>query len=360
MWVTRWDYKTPSDITRIADRCREANIDTILFQVRGNATAFYRSSIEPWAEQFDFKDPGFDPLALMVEAAHARGLRLVAWVNVVPAWYGPVAPKSPDHVWNKHPEWSWYDQKGKRQAFSEKFYVSLNPCLPEVRAYIVSVLEEIVANYAIDGLHLDYMRFPNEAPATPAGSGIDYPRDAKTVALFEKATGKKPDADRAAWNDWRTGQVTQLVRQIRAMIRAKKPAVELTSAVGPMRANALTHMQDSDRWLAEDLVDGLYPMNYSGDPKVFAQRCAAWKSAPKDKRIVMGVMFEKGKPDVLRTEVQQSLDEFNGFAVFAWGSLFETPNDVVDRPDPAARAARDALRQAVMPWLSTAKPAKAR
>jgi uncharacterized lipoprotein YddW (UPF0748 family) len=360
MWVTRWDYKTPADLTRIAERCREAGIDTILFQVRGNATAYYRSTIEPWAEQFDFKDPGFDPLALMIEAAHGRGMRLVAWVNVVPAWYGPVAPKSPAHVWNKHPEWSWYDQKGKRQAFSEKFYVSLNPCLPEVRAYIVSVIEEIVANYAIDGLHLDYMRFPNESPATPAGSGVDYPRDSKTLAIFEKATGKKPDADRVAWDSWRTAQVTQLVRQIRAMVNARKPAVELTSAVGPIRANALTHFQDSDRWLAEDLVDGLYPMNYAADPKVFAQRCAAWKSAPKDKRIVMGVMFEKAKSDALRAEVQQALDEFNGFAVFAWGSLFETPNDAVDRPEPAARAARDALRQVVMPWLREARPGGAR
>src|SRR5437660_9113777 len=67
MWVTRWDFKTKDDVLRIAESCAQLGLNTINFQVRGNATAFYRSKLEPWAEQFDFADPGFDPLATMLE-----------------------------------------------------------------------------------------------------------------------------------------------------------------------------------------------------------------------------------------------------------------------------------------------------
>ncbi|MDZ4773573.1 MAG: family 10 glycosylhydrolase [Planctomycetota bacterium] len=356
MWVTRWDYKTAADCRAIAENCRANGIDTILFQVRGNATAFYRSKLEPWAEQFGFKDPGFDPLATMIEETHSRGMRLVAWVNAVPAWWGTTPPSDPNHVYNKHPEWMWYDQYGKRQALSEKFYVSLNPCLPEVRAHVVAVIGEIVSNYAIDGVHLDYMRFPNEAPATPAGTDIDYPRDAKTVALFTKATKKTPEQDGAAWKSWRTAQVTELVRQIRAKVRSLKPEIELSSAVGVKRESALAHHQDAYTWLKEDLVDTVYPMNYTGDPKVFATRTDAWNQAAPGERIVQGVNFGMGTSDTMRAQVQAALEKSEGFAIFAYSSLFPSPVDAVDRPDPKQRAERDALSKIVQAWLRELKP----
>ena len=135
---------------------------------------FYPSKIEPWAEQFDYQDPGYDPLATALREAHARDMELHAWMNIMPAWRGTKPPTCPDQIYNTHPEWFWYDQHGNRQALS-RFYVSLNPCLPEVREYLVRVLEEVVANYPIDGIHMDYIRFPSEPPATPRGSGIDYP-----------------------------------------------------------------------------------------------------------------------------------------------------------------------------------------
>ena len=71
IWVPRWDYKTADDVRSIVRNCARAGFDTVLFQVRGNGTVAYRSRIEPWAEEFGFRDPGFDPLATAVARARA-------------------------------------------------------------------------------------------------------------------------------------------------------------------------------------------------------------------------------------------------------------------------------------------------
>ncbi|MGE0481604.1 MAG: glycoside hydrolase family 10 protein, partial [Phycisphaerae bacterium] len=159
IWVTRFDYKSEADVQRIIRNCADAGFNQVVFQVRGNANAFYDSKLEPWAVELGGKHPGWDPLAVAVRAARARKVGLHAWVNVMPAWRGTKPPANPEQLYNKRPEWFWYDQHGNRQALSD-FYVSLNPCLPEVREYHVDVFEEIVARYDVDGLHLDYIRFP--------------------------------------------------------------------------------------------------------------------------------------------------------------------------------------------------------
>ena len=192
IWVTRGDFRTADDVTRIMEDCSRGGFNTVIFQVRGNGTVFYPSKIEPWAEQFNFTSPGFDPLGQAIQEAHRRGMELHAWVNVMPAWRGTKPPASPEQLYNKHPEWFWYDQHGKRQPLNP-FYVSLNPCLPEVREYLVDVFHEIVANYPIDGLHLDYIRFPNDN----APRGVDYPHDPRTLALYREATGRAPADSRA-------------------------------------------------------------------------------------------------------------------------------------------------------------------
>jgi uncharacterized lipoprotein YddW (UPF0748 family) len=358
IWVTRFDYRTPDDVRRIFENCASAGFDTVLFQVRGNATAFYRSRLEPWAEQFGFKDPGFDPLALAVEEARRRGLRLHAWVNVMPVWWGTKPPADPRQLWNAHPEWAWYDQHGKRQAFSERFYVSLNPCLPEVREHLVAVVREIARGYAVDGIHLDYIRYPKEPPATPKGSDSDWTRDARTVERFRSATGKDPARDRAAWDAWRTEQVTQVVRALRAMLREERPGVQLSAAVGaePER-HVREYFQDARTWMREGLVDTVYPMNYASDLATFERRAALWRSPGGGARVVMGIMLRAKDLDVQRGQIEQSARDFDGWSLFAYALLWPSPGDELEPLEPAARERRERLRAELVPWLAAGRPA---
>lgn len=350
VWITRWDYRTADDVRQIVENCEDAGFDTLVFQVRGNATAFYRSSIEPWAEELGGSDPGYDPLGLAVELAHARGMALHAWVNVVPAAWDTTPPADPKHVWNTHPEWLWYDQHGARQGLSKGFYASLNPCLPEVRGYIVDVLREIATNYAIDGLHLDYIRFPNEPPAVPKDSGLDYPRDERTLALFRAEKGCHPDEDARAWQRWRTEQVTRLCREIRGMLDVAAPAAQLSAAVGSEPGNALHHHQDVEGWLAEGLLDLVFPMNYTADPALFAQRVDDWVARGRDARVVMGIMAS-GDARLRRDQVRQAGAAIGDRAIFAYHCLFDSRNQVLGAQSEAASRERTALRNALVPAL---------
>ncbi|GMU22055.1 MAG: hypothetical protein AMXMBFR13_21430 [Phycisphaerae bacterium] len=319
VWVVRRAYRSPEQIATLMEDCRRAGFNTVLFQVRGNGTAFYRSKLEPLAEEFRAGDPGFDPLEIACREAHRRGMALHAWVNVMPAWRGPSPPRDPEQLYHRHPEWFWYDQHGDREPL-HKWYVSLNPCLPEVRNYLVSVFEDLVSRYRVDGLHLDYIRFPSEE----APKGSDYPHDARTLWIFKQATGNTPQQDKAAWSRWRTEQVTQLVRDIRAMTRRVRPGLKLTAAcwadIEGVRKN---YFQDGPAWIRNHLVDLVLVMNYSANTNVFRQRQEAWQRAAAGRPVAAGVgVYLHDSNAVTAEQVRLARTWGGGLAVFSDQALF--------------------------------------
>lgn len=369
VWVTRMDYRSPDDVRTVMENCRTAGFNSVVFQVRGNGTAFYRSKLEPWAEQFDFKDPGFDPLEVACREAKARNLQLHAWVNVMPAWRGTKPPAEPRQLYNAKPEWFWYDQNGNRQALSS-FYVSLNPCLPEVRGYIVDVFREIVSGYDVDGLHMDYIRFPNEPPAIPQGSGLDYPRDARTLALYKEATGLDPDQDKDAWDKWRTEQVTQLVADIYGMVRKTRPETVVSASVGTNQRSSAAHFRDEATWVHRGIIDVAFPMNYKRDLASFNEGLEMWMPLKDKLPVVPGLWFDGRLPaaegaEVARQQIESAVARTGNFCIFSYASLFETrlPDDLTQTTRPEGRGrmsrARETRRDVILPYIAslTTRPA---
>ncbi len=352
MWVTRWDYKTPADIAHVMENCRRSGINTVLFQVRGNGTAFYRSRLEPWADELGGRDPGFDPLAVACREAHRRGLALHAWVNVIPGWRGNKPPKNPRQLYNRRPQWFWHDASGHRQPLG--WYCSINACYPEVRRYLTDVMKEIVTGYPVDGLHMDYIRFPNEhSKAYPPGVAVpDYPRDPRTLAMFKKVTGRTPDESPRQWNQWRTEQITQLVRDIRTMMKRERPEAMLSAAVGADPVKALRHhFQDVGQWIDQRLVDTVYPMNYSNNRAIFAARLAHWSKLRDRVRVVHGVMCDDRSPQTVSRQISRVARAGWDYALFAYNAFFERfgadGRPVVDQQSTR----RTALRNALFPRL---------
>lgn len=369
VWVTRFDYKTAADLEAIFANCAEAGFNTVLLQVRGNATAFYASPFEPWAEQLGGRDPGFDPLELACSLAKERGISLHAWINLIPAWWGTTPPEDPKQVYNAHPEWLWVDQYGKQQALSDKFYVSLNPCLPEVRRYLVTVVTDIASRYPVEGIHLDYARFPSEPPATPAGTDVDYPRDARTLELFRSATHLElpaagqplSPAVQKAWDEWRTAAITELIRSLRASLLELPAPPVLSMAVKAEPDGGMRYFQDAAGWVRAGLVDALFPMNYVQDPAAFDQRNAAWQArltqlgkldpTLRVPHLVVGVRAAAKEHAITVELIERALGSADGFCLFAYSNLFASTNDEIDTQDAAADAERLRRRERLLPYL---------
>lgn len=350
IWVTRFEYQTEADVRTILSNCAALGFNTILFQVRGQADAYYRSSIEPWAERLGGRDPGFDPLAVACREAKRLGLALHAWVNVMPAWRGKTPPADPSHICHTRPDWIVVGRDGRRQTFNDH-YVCLNPCLPEVRDYIVSVLRDLAERYPIDGLHLDYVRFIEG----------EWSYDAKTLALF----GGSPDAQPEAWNTFRKNAVTELVKQTRQMLREMRPNAVFSAAVFPSARSRERVLQDAEGWVRRGLVDWVFPMTYedsdAGFRDVIDEGYALFRPAATSTAKGRSLLAKPGEAAGARTvclpgvgaykhkTAEQTVRQLSmcraGFALFSYSSLYVSPDETRKESDKLCRARREAVRK---------------
>ena len=186
------------------DSLSKNNFNAINLQVRSRCDAFYQSSYEPWSSDLVSQrgmDPGWDPLAWVVEECHKRGMECHAWINPYRyeteegQWTGPN-----DYRYT-HPEW----------LLSNGSVVVLNPGLPEVKQRIVDVIHEIVENYDVDGVLFDDYFYP--------GGGTSMSLDADLYQAYKAAGGT------LSQGDWRRENVNDMIRMVYAMIQETKPWV---------------------------------------------------------------------------------------------------------------------------------------
>lgn len=336
LWITRWDYLTEDQVRSCISNAAESGFDTVLFQVRGNGTVFYPSELEPWAEEFQHTDPGFDPLSVACQEAQKWNISIHAWINAVPGWRGDQPPPetTPAQHWNARPDWFLHSSEGVRQPLQSNYYVALNPCLPEVRQHVSRICAELVENYPIDGVHLDYIRF------LESGVDTDYPRDERSLQLFKEESGfDTPESGPEAWDQWRRDQVTELVRDIRNAVRKANRNTLLTAAVYRTPQIAYRRVrQDWPRWLRLGLVDAVFPMQYDREIERFEVRVAECLRAASGFPIVMGLgTYLHEDPQVTRRQAQ--LAErlgCQGVSYFAYSSFW---------PAGPAGSSDDDLRQ---------------
>lgn len=271
VWVSylEWqqvDFSTPEtfsvDIAVILDNIRNLGATVVLAQVRPFGDALYPSSYYPFSHLCtgqQGRDPGYDPLALLVQAAHDRGLALEAWVNpyriqagLTPALCGASPAKL-------HPDWVKYTDTG----------AYLDPANTAVRQYIADAVGELCANYDVDGIHFDDYFYPTTDPAFDAA---DYA--ASGTALTQ--------------DDWRRENVNALVELCHAT--ARRYGVRFGVApVGDPEQNYALQYSDAARWLRQGTVDYLMPQLYWGQEYVkdgdtshsLARLAGAWAALPR-------------------------------------------------------------------------------
>ena len=233
-----------ADAAALMDNCLSLGLNTVIAQVRPFGDALYRSSLFPWSHLctgVQGQDPGFDPLDVLLQEAHTRGISVEAWVNPYRLRSSAAMPPNlaDGNLANTHPEWVCTVDEG----------LYLNPAEPAAADYVVQGVAELVQNYAVDGIHFDDYFYPT----------TDESIDAAQFA----ASGA---GDLAAW---RRENVTALVRAVHDTVKAADPTLRFgISPQGNPDNDENQQYSDVTGWLAsgggDAVVDYLCPQVYWG------------------------------------------------------------------------------------------------
>ena len=199
------DKEMKNEMIAILDNLRSYNLNTVIFQIRPTADAYYKSTKEPashWITGTQGVAPGFDPLQMMIDEAGKRGMNVHVWLNPYRVQKDTVRDVlSKNHLYFKRPD--LFLTYGKTRYF--------NPGLQETRNFVASVVGEIVRKYDIQAVHMDDYFYPYKI------EGQEFPD--------EKAFAKEPRQFKDK-EDWRRDNVDLIIKQIRDTIIANKPEVE--------------------------------------------------------------------------------------------------------------------------------------
>ena len=262
-------------LKQILDQLQQAGINTLLFQSRIRATTAYPSAIEPWDGVFTGtpgKAPLYDPLQVALDECHRRGMELHAWVVAYPICDVKVARQlGKKALPNTH--------RNLCQRCGDKWM--MDPGVPGTDDYIANICAEIVNKYDVDGIHLDYIRYPEK--------GIPF-NDSRTYRKYGK--GMKRDA-------WRKENVNRTVRKIHDAVKGIRPWVKIScSPVGKYADleqqssygwNARDAVyQDAQAWLRDGWMDMIFPMMYF-DGKHFYPFVQDWQEHSYGRQVVPGL-----------------------------------------------------------------------
>ncbi|MDX8288994.1 family 10 glycosylhydrolase [Metabacillus indicus] len=255
--------KNREEIIKTLDRLEAANYNLLFLETYFHGYTIYPSTKAEQNPQFK----GWDPLAVFVEEAKKRDIEVHAWVHTFFVGHESLNPPGP--VLEKHPEWAAVDRQGDLPSKKEVGYYWLNPAHPEARDFLSIVFNEMTDEYEVEGLHLDYIRYPVSQPYDVGFSYDDYTR-----GEFKKEAGVDPLEITPAsdpenwekWNKWRERQITTFVERIRGEMNGKDKQVDLSTAVFPEVSDAIdAKFQNWVEWVNAGQLDFITPMVYSVD-----------------------------------------------------------------------------------------------
>ena len=299
--------KQKEELRAILDRLQKANINTVLLQTRIRATTIYPSQYEPWdgcLSGFPGKSPGYDALQFAIDECHKRGMEVHAWIVTIPVG-----------------KWNSYGCRQLRKRFprlikriDQDGY--MDPEATQTGCYLAEMCREIVQRYDVDGIHLDYIRYPE---------------------TWKFRIGK----------DQARGNITRIVEKIHQAVKKEKPWVKMScSPIGKFDDlsrywshgwNAYTKVaQDAQAWLKDGLMDELFPMMYfRGDQ--FFPFAIDWKEHSYGKIIApgLGIYFldpKEGKWNIsdITSELYHLRNIGEGHAFFRNKFLLDNHQGVYD------------------------------
>jgi uncharacterized lipoprotein YddW (UPF0748 family) len=286
LWICPWDINTPAAVDRVVADAAGCNFNALFAEVRYRGDAVYvpnkRNSRfpnpEPRSPHLAGQPADFDPLEDLVAKGHAAGLQIHAWVTTYVV-LNRKTPAPPGHPAVEHPEWLSRNDRG--ETWDRHGMAWLEPALPEVQDYLYNVFLDVAVNYDVDGLHLDYVRYPSP----------DFGRHPRAIELYKTETGKSLE-DAAAFADWRRQKITAFLSRLYEGLSKEAPSCRLTAAVFASRTGAAyqDYLQDWSGWLASGCIDAVIPMAYGRDAAVVRKQLEDAASVCAGRHLYAGIM----------------------------------------------------------------------
>ncbi len=334
LWVSRFEYRNlgPSGVQQIVADAASMGITDLVFQVRGQGDAYYDSAFEPRAQALS---GSWDPLQTAIDAAHANGMKLHAWINTMPLWNGTTAPStstSIPHPWyHTNPSYRVEDLNGNLQPLKSG-YVIANPINPQWQQHVNNVADDIVSNYDVDGLHLDYIRYIGSI------AHDDLPHDAQSHAMFQTATGLDAanPSNVGAYQQYIRDRITGLVGDLQTTVKAADPNAQLSAAVWrDPDIGTNSYLQEYRTWLENDLLDIAMPMIYlsSSNNQLLQPNIQNTMSIPTNTLIAPGLgPYLHDDADLIVQQLQAIYGAgANGSTMFSYNTLFKDGQLGIDK-----------------------------
>ena len=324
----RSSVKSDADVLAVIKKCVEYNINAVYLETWYNGKTIGMTDID-LIQHYSEKHGDYDALEGFVRIGHEYGIEIHAWVeNFFVGSVGQIE-SDPEHVANYDKSWILLDKSGLDYYISGSYgdFVFLNPQNEDCRALVLSVYRELLENYDIDGLHLDYIRYPE-----PNGSD-DFGYNTDTIAAFLAEYGYNGDprtyADGSqAKKDWiafRQDVITSFVKQVCDLTWEIRPDVWLSAACYPdVWAAPNRIFQNCAAWVRNGYMDEIFSMTYSTFTDFVVSNAADFSSFTDGKCFysVGLTLFSGNSGDELANQILAVREtKAEGTALFSLGSL---------------------------------------
>ncbi|MCR4740837.1 MAG: family 10 glycosylhydrolase [Lachnospiraceae bacterium] len=313
--------KTSEEVEQAVQKIADAGFNAVFLNTVFNGYTIFPTDYEGATHNPDYE--GFDVLQAYLDACHSRGMVVHAWCDSLFAGLESYHDGGP--LIKQYPEWLLEDNAGNNyeSTMYGKMYV-LNPVRPECREWVIGLYKYVCERYALDGLQLDYVRYPEKTDS------VDFGYDEYTLNAFKEAYGidavkAEPGSEEAlAFVRFKQDAVTEFVRSCYTTLKSVRPDLIISVSVSPYFAYAESnYMQSARLWMKKGYADWLVPMAYyenSVADHVISSVTAAGRDSDK---VVVGISAQSGfSPESLDHHAQIAEAAGCGFAVFEYEFYF--------------------------------------
>ena len=338
LWVVRNSIVHPDSITQLIEFADTNNFNVLFVQVRGRGDAYYKSHFVPGPENHPEIPDSFDPLEMVIDRAHERGIEVHAWFNMYFTWAPPEFPVDPQHPLNRRPEWFMVSKTGTNMGTSPIESITgpsvegryMSPCLESVRLYLTRIISEVIMNYNVDGVHLDYVRYPSR----------DYDFHPVMREQFLKRYGVDPldvvNGDRTidpelkflkTWVDFRVSHIDKNVNDIAKLIKMSGKNIRLSAAVKAHADEAYYEFgQNWAGWLNQGIVDFVVTMSYLEDDESFISILNTSLKKVDRRKVIGGIGIYKVRPEIASKQIAIARDMgLMGYCLFSYSTFVGDP-----------------------------------